>query len=80
MVFVFIFGLMGVAFITLIERKILRLRQLRLGPNKITILGIAQPVVDGIKLLFKEIIVPTVSQGVVYSVFPLALLCFFLTI
>lgn len=68
------------AFITLIERKVLRLRQLRLGPNKITILGIFQPVIDGVKLLFKEILIPSVSQGVIYSIFPLVLLCFFLTI
>jgi NADH:ubiquinone oxidoreductase subunit H len=44
-----------VAFYTLIERKIIRINQLRVGPNKIIILGILQPVFDGFKLFLKEI-------------------------
>jgi len=45
---------MGVAFFTLLERKFLRLTQNRLGPNKVLVKGILQPVLDGIKLFLKE--------------------------
>ena len=37
------------------ERKIIRINQFRVGPNKIIILGIVQPVFDGFKLFLKEI-------------------------
>ena len=47
--------LVNVAFVTLLERKILGLSQLRLGPNKVSIWGIAQPFRDAIKLLTKQI-------------------------
>lgn len=46
--------LISVAFITLLERKILRYSQNRIGPNKISIIGFLQPVLDGIKLFIKE--------------------------
>jgi NADH-ubiquinone oxidoreductase chain 1 len=46
--------LVGVAFLTLLERKILGYVQLRKGPNKLGILGIIQPVSDAIKLFTKE--------------------------
>jgi len=57
-----ILGLGGVAFVTLLERKYLGLRQIRLGPNKTSILGVLQPVADGIKLLFKETLSVTQSH------------------
>nr|WKW89309.1 NADH dehydrogenase subunit 1 [Scirtothrips hansoni] len=46
--------LVGVAFITLLERKILGYMQLRLGPNKLGFMGILQPLADAIKLYSKE--------------------------
>ncbi|HAO14816.1 MAG TPA: hypothetical protein DDE71_04550 [Tenacibaculum sp.] len=46
--------LINVAFVTLLERKILGLSQLRLGPNKVSVLGILQPFRDAIKLLTKQ--------------------------
>ena len=46
--------LVNVAFLTLIERKILGLRQLRKGPNKTSVIGILQPMADAVKLFTKE--------------------------
>lgn len=43
-----------ISFLTLIERFILRLRQNRLGPNKISFLGFIQSFIDGLKLIKKR--------------------------
>ena len=50
--------LVSVAFVTLLERKILAYRQRRVGPTKITLKGITQPLVDGVKLLHKRLVKP----------------------
>nr|YP_010596859.1 NADH dehydrogenase subunit 1 [Formica candida]WAK85247.1 NADH dehydrogenase subunit 1 [Formica candida]WLN31355.1 NADH dehydrogenase subunit 1 [Formica candida] len=47
--------LVGVAFLTLLERKILGYVQMRKGPNKVSIIGIFQPFSDAIKLINKEL-------------------------
>ena len=44
------------AFVTLLERKLLGLSQIRLGPNKTRLVGVLQPVRDGIKLLAKTLV------------------------
>lgn len=46
--------LINVAFLTLIERKILGLAQLRKGPNKTSLAGVLQPMADAVKLFLKE--------------------------
>ena len=46
--------ILGVAYLTLFERKVLSLPQYRVGPNKVSMKGNVQPVLDGIKLLSKE--------------------------
>nr|WKD81861.1 NADH dehydrogenase subunit 1 [Frankliniella intonsa] len=55
-------SLVAVAFITLLERKILGYMQIRLGPNKTSFLGMLQPMSDAIKLYTKEIAKPYSSN------------------
>merc|ERR1712243_367074 len=50
--------LVNVAFVTLLERKILGYSQLRKGPNKVRIIGVAQPFNDAIQLFSKELVFP----------------------
>ena len=51
--------LLCVAYLTLAERKVIGFMQVRIGPNRVGPYGLLQPMADGIKLLFKEIIVPS---------------------
>lgn len=68
----------AVAFVTLMERKILGLTQLRLGPNKVTLLGLLQPMADGIKLLTKFNPRIKFSQLNLFVLSPLILITLFL--
>jgi NADH-quinone oxidoreductase subunit H len=51
--------LISIAFLTLVERKIMASMQLRFGPNTVGFFGLLQPLADGLKLLIKESVVPT---------------------
>ncbi|KAF7598422.1 MAG: NADH-quinone oxidoreductase subunit H [Candidatus Dactylopiibacterium carminicum] len=63
--------LMGaVAYTTLAERKVIGWIQLRIGPNRVGPLGLLQPVADGVKLLFKEVISPTKASTQLYFLGP----------
>lgn len=53
-----VFLLVRVAFITLLERKLIARAQIRLGPNKTLLKGLVQPLWDGVKLLCKLIFLP----------------------
>jgi len=48
-----------IAYLTLLERKILSAVQKRVGPNKVGVFGLLQPLADAFKLILKEIVVPS---------------------
>jgi NADH-quinone oxidoreductase subunit H len=60
-----------VAYLTLWERKLIGWMQIRIGPNRVGPLGLLQPIADGIKLLFKEIILPTNASPALYIIGPM---------
>ena len=75
----FVFLLLITAFITLIERKIIGNLQKRRGPNLIGIVGLFQPLADGVKLLLKELVIPGFSNKIPFilsSLFSLILSIF----
>lgn len=62
--------LLGVAYVTLGERKIMGAMQRRKGPNIVGIYGVLQPIIDGGKLLIKEILIPQQSNKINYIIGP----------
>jgi NADH-quinone oxidoreductase subunit H len=63
--------LVAVAYLTYAERKVIALMQRRKGPNVVGPFGLLQPLADGMKLLFKEIIIPTPANKVIFLVAPI---------
>jgi NADH-quinone oxidoreductase subunit H len=64
----------AVAYLTLWERKLIGWMQIRIGPNRVGPLGLLQPIADGVKLLFKEIIVPTNASKGLFVLAPVMML------
>jgi len=59
-----------VAYLTYAERKIIGYMQVRLGPNRVGPKGWLQPIADAVKLMFKEIIIPTGSNKYLFLIAP----------
>jgi NADH-quinone oxidoreductase subunit H len=70
---VFTAVLLTVAYMTLMERKVLGHMQVRYGPNRVGPFGLLQPVADGIKLFFKEDIVVPHANRLIYILSPAVL-------
>nr|WFS86420.1 NADH dehydrogenase subunit 1 [Arcyptera microptera microptera] len=69
--FLIICVLISVAFLTLLERKVLGYIQIRKGPNKVGFIGIPQPFSDAIKLICKEQPIPIMSNYLLYYFSPI---------
>lgn len=63
--------MIGVAYLTLAERKVIGYMQIRIGPNRVGPYGLLQPIADGVKLLLKEIIIPSSSNKFLFIIAPI---------
>jgi NADH-quinone oxidoreductase subunit H len=63
--------IIAVAYLTYAERKVIGWMQVRIGPNRVGPLGLLQPFADVLKMLFKEIIVPSGASRALFFVAPI---------
>lgn len=63
--------LLCVAYLTYAERRVIGLMQMRRGPNVVGPMGLLQPIADAVKLMFKEIVVPSSSSKIVFVLAPM---------
>jgi NADH-quinone oxidoreductase subunit H len=60
-----------VAYLTLWERKLIGWMHVRMGPNRVGLFGLLQPIADAVKLLFKEVITPAQADKALYRLAPM---------
>ncbi|MBM3144689.1 MAG: NADH-quinone oxidoreductase subunit NuoH [Chloroflexi bacterium] len=70
-VIILLIGVIGTFYGTLFERKVLARIQVRIGPNRAGPAGIFQPVADGIKLIFKEELIPAQADKLMFILAPI---------
>jgi NADH-quinone oxidoreductase subunit H len=63
--------ILAVAYLTYWERKVIGWMQVRIGPNRVGPLGLLQPFADVLKMLFKEIVVPTGASRALFFIAPM---------
>jgi len=63
--------LLSVAYLTFWERKVIGWMQVRIGPNRVGPWGLIQPIADGLKLLLKEVVIPTGADKSVFLIAPM---------
>ena len=68
---IYLLALAAIAFFTLLERKVLGYRQERKGPNKVSIIGLPQPIADAVKLFSKQPSNPQSSNLTLFHAAPL---------
>lgn len=66
--------LVSIAYYTLSERKIMAAAQRRKGPNVVGLFGLLQPLADGLKLLSKELVIPSAANSRIFLLAPLLIL------
>src|ERR1700743_1833320 len=62
--------LLAIAYLTLLERKLLAILQIRRGPNVVFLFGLLQPIVDALKLITKESLLPRRADKYIYIIAP----------
>ncbi len=63
--------MLSVAYLTLAERKVIGYIQVRIGPNRVGPRGLLQPIADGLKLMLKEVIIPTNANRFLFVMAPI---------